>query len=343
MVKALSRAKYFLKTMNNQLQKDMKVLVTGGAGFIGSHLVERLLKEGYKVICLDNFNDYYNPEVKRNNVRPFLSERNFKLIEADIRDKATLRMIFEKFEFHKVIHLAAQPGVRLSLEKPSLYMDVNVNGTLNLLELSKEYQIKSFIFGSSSSVYGATRKIPFSEEGELKPISPYGVSKRAGELLCSTYNHLYHLPITILRFFTVYGPGQRPDMAIHKFTTLIEEGKEIRLYGTGKSQRDYTYVSDIIEGIMSALNLNLNNDFDFQIFNLGNSEPIPLSHLVSLIEKNLNKTAKIKYLPEQPGDPSITYADISKSRRLLNYQPEVKIEEGIDRFIEWYRYEYEKP
>ena len=324
----------------------MKVLVTGGAGFIGSHLVERLLKESYKVICLDNFNDYYNPEIKRNNVRPFLSEKNFKLVEADIRDKDALKKIFERFEFHKVIHLAAQPGVRLSLKDPSLYIDINVKGTLHLLELSKDHRIKSFIFGSSSSVYGATEEIPFSEDGELKPISPYGASKRAGELLCSVYNHLYHLPITILRFFTVYGPAQRPDMAIHKFTKLIEEGKEIRLYGNGKSQRDYTYVADIVEGIMSVLNLNLNKDFDssqFQIFNLGNSEPIPLSHLVSVIEKSLNKTAKIKYLPEQLGDPSITCADISKSRRLLNYHPEVKIEEGIERFVEWYKYEYEKP
>ena len=321
----------------------MKILVTGGAGFIGSHLTERLLKEGYGVTCLDNFNDYYNPEIKRNNIRPFLSERNFKLVEADIRDKDALKRIFERSQFHTVIHLAAQPGVRLSLKKPSLYMDVNVKGTVNLLELSKDHRIKSFIFGSSSSVYGATKEIPFSEEGESKPISPYGVSKRAGELLCSTYNHLYGIPITVLRFFTVYGPGQRPDMAIHKFTTLIEEGKEIRLYGTGKSQRDYTYVSDIVEGIMSVLNLNLNKAFDFQIFNLGNSEPIPLSHLVSLIEKNLNKPAKIQYLPEQPGDPSITCADISKSRRLLNYQPEVGIEEGIKRFVEWYKYKNEKP
>lgn len=329
--------------MNNQLQEEMKVLVTGGAGFIGSHLVERLLKEGYDVMCLDNFNEYYNPELKRNNIKPFLTEKNFKLVEADIMDKAALKKIFERFKFNKVIHLAAQPGVRLSLKKPSLYIDINVKGTLNLLELSKEYRIKSFIFGSSSSVYGATEEIPFSEDGELKPISPYGASKRAAELLCSAYNHLYHLPITILRFFTVYGPGQRPDMAIHKFTTLIEEGKEIRLYGNGKSKRDYTYVADIVEGIMSVLNLNLNEDFDFQIFNLGNSEPIPLSHLVSLIEKSLNKTAKIKYLPEQPGDPSITYADISKSRRLLNYHPKVKIEEGIKRFVQWYKHEYEKP
>ncbi|MCP8311757.1 MAG: GDP-mannose 4,6-dehydratase [Candidatus Methylarchaceae archaeon HK01B] len=313
----------------------MKILVTGGAGFIGSHLIERSLKEGYEITCLDNFNDYYSPEIKRNNVKPFLKKSNFKLVEADIRDKDALKRVFERFEFHKVIHLAAQTGVRSSLKEPSLYMDVNVNGTLNLLELSKEYLIKSFVFGSSSSVYGATKEIPSSEEGELKPISPYGVSKRAGELLCSAYNHLHHLPITILRFFTVYGPRQRPDMAIHKFTKLIEEGKEICLYGDGKSKRDYTYISDIIGGIMSVLN----GDFYFQIFNLGNSEPINLSHLVSLIEKYLSRSAKIRYLPEQLSDPFTTYADISKSRRLLNYHPKVKIEKGIERFVQWYKYE----
>ena len=314
---------------------EIGILVTGGAGFIGSHLVERLLKEGYHVICLDNFNDYYDPQIKRNNVEPFLKERNFSLVEADIRDREALKRVFGEFKFDKLIHLAAQAGVRFSLKEPSLYMDVNVNGTLNLLELSKEYQIKRFLFGSSSSVYGATTEIPFSELGELKPISPYAVSKRTGELLCWTYNHLYHLPITIFRFFTVYGPRQRTDMAIHKFAKLIEEGEEISLFGSGESKRDYTYVSDIVDGIMSALD----KDFDFQIFNLGNSEPIALRHLVSLIEKNMGKPAKIKHLPEQPGDPPITYADIGKSKRLLGYHPEVKMEEGIKRFVNWYKYE----
>lgn len=321
--------------MNSIATNDIKILVTGGAGFIGSHLVGRLLKEGYEVICLDNFNDYYNPEIKRNNIKPHLREKRFNLIEADIRDKDTLKKIFEKYKLRKVIHLAAQAGVRFSLKQPNLYVDVNVNGTLNFLELSKEYKIKNFIFGSSSSVYGATKEIPFSEEGKLKPISPYGVSKRAGELLCSTYNHLYNLPVTILRFFTVYGPRQRPDMAIHKFTKLINEGKEICLYGTGETNRDYTYISDIVEGIISSLN----KDFNYEIFNLGNSNPTNLSHLISLIEKNLGKSAKVKYLPEQPGDPSITFADISKSKRILNYEPKVKIEEGIKRFIEWYKNE----
>ena len=314
---------------------EIGILVTGGAGFIGSHLVERLLKEGYHVICLDNFNDYYDPNIKRNNVEPLLKERKLSLVEVDIRDKEALERVFEEFKFDKLIHLAAQAGVRFSLKEPSLYMDININGTLNLLELSKEYQIKSFLFGSSSSVYGATTEIPFSEGGELKPISPYAVSKRAGELLCWTYNHLYNLPITIFRFFTVYGPRQRTDMAIHKFAKLIEEGEEISLFGSGESRRDYTYVSDIVDGIMSALD----KDFNFQIFNLGNSDPITLRHLVSLIEKNMGKTAKIKHLSDQPGDPPITYADISKSKRLLGYHPAVKMEEGIKRFAEWYKYE----
>ena len=319
--------------MNNEIKRNINILLTGGAGFIGSHLIEKLLEEGYEVICLDNFNDYYNPQIKRNNIRPFFREKRFNLAEADIRDKNTLKGIFEKYKFQKVIHLAAQAGVRLSLKQPNLYVDVNVNGTLNLLELSKEYKIKNFVFGSSSSVYGVTKEIPFSEEGKLKPISPYGVSKRTGELLCSTYNHLYNLPITILRFFTVYGSRQRPDMAIHKFTKLIDEGKEIYLYGDGETSRDYTYISDIVEGIISALN----KDFNYEIFNLGNSNPTNLSYLISLIEKNLGKSAKIKYLPEQPGDPSITFADITKSKRMLSYNPKIKMAEGIKNFIEWYK------
>jgi len=321
--------------MNNIARNDIKILVTGGAGFIGSNLIEKLLKEGYEVVCLDNFNDYYNPEIKRNNIKHFLREERFDLMEADIRDKDTLKKIFEKYKFQKVIHLAAQAGVRFSLTQPNLYVDVNVNGTLNLLELSREYKIESFIFGSSSSVYGATKEIPFSEEGKLKPISPYGVSKIAGELLCSTYNHLYNLPVIVLRFFTVYGTRQRPDMAIHKFTKLINEGKEICLYGDGKTSRDYTYISDIVEGIVSSLN----TDFNYEIFNLGNSNPTTLSHLLSLIEKNLGKSAKVKYLPEQPGDPSVTFADISKSKGMLNYNPKIKIEEGIKKFVEWYKNE----
>lgn len=309
------------------------MLVTGGAGFIGSHLVERLLAEGHEVTCLDNFSDYYDPAIKRKNIRPFLKDKKFTLLEADIRDKQTLRKLFREFKFDKVIHLAAQPGVRLSLQKPDLYMDINVRGTLNILELVKEFRIKSLIFGSSSSVYGATKAIPFLEDGELKPISPYGVSKRTGELLCAAYHHLYKIPTVILRFFTVYGPRQRPDMAIHKFIRLIAEGRKICLYGNGQSKRDYTYVEDIIDGVVSVLD----KDFDFETFNLGNSQPISLRHLISIIESCLGKKAVIEYLPEQPGDPFVTYASIEKSGRLLNYRPKLKIEEGIRHFVEWYK------
>ena len=309
------------------------MLVTGGAGFIGSHLIERLLAEGYEVTCLDNFSDYYDPAVKRENIRPFLKNKKFTLLEADIRDKEALQKLFRKFKFDKIIHLAAQPGVRLSLDKPDLYMDINARGTLNILEMVKEFSIKSLIFGSSSSVYGATKAIPFTEDGELKPISPYGVSKRTGELLCAAYHHLNKIPTVILRFFTVYGPRQRPDMAIHKFVRLIDEGKKICLYGNGQSKRDYTYVEDIIDGVVSILD----RDFDFETFNLGNSEPISLRHLISIIESCMGKKAVIEHLPEQPGDPFMTYASIEKSGRLLNYRPKLKIEEGIRHFVEWYK------
>lgn len=313
----------------------MKILVTGGAGFIGSNLIEQLLKEGHKVVCVDNFNDYYDPLIKRNNIKDFLSKSRFKLIETDIRDRPGLDKIFDKFRFQKVVHLAAQPGVGYSLENPTLYFDVNINGTLNVLDLCKKYKVKGLIFGSSSSVYGITKKIPFSEKNETKPISPYGVSKRAGELLCFNYNYLYHIPITVLRFFTVYGQKQRPDMAIYKFTKLIDEGKEIVVYGKGNTKRDYTYIDDIVDGIA----LSLTKNFNFQIFNLGNSKPITISYLISLIEKNLSKKAKIKYLPEQLGDPPITCADIRKSRRTLGYKPKITIEKGIERFVRWFRNE----
>lgn len=313
----------------------MKILVTGGAGFIGSNLIEKLLKEGHKVVCLDNFNDYYDPLIKRNNIKGFLSKSRFKLIEADIRDRVGLDKIFDKFRFQKVVHLAAQPGVRFSLENPYIYFDVNVNGTLNVLDLCKKYSVKGLIFGSSSSVYGITKSIPFSEDGETKPISPYGVSKKAGELLCFNYNYLYGIPITILRFFTVYGPRQRPDMAIYKFTRLVDNDKKINIFGNGKTKRDYTFISDIVDGIISALK----KDFDFEIFNLGNSKPVILSYLISLLEKNLKKKAKVRFSPEQPGDPPITYADIKKSKKLLGYKPKTSIEEGIKKYVNWYKNE----
>lgn len=313
----------------------MNILVTGGAGFIGSHLIEKLLKENFNIVCFDNFCDYYDPVIKKGNINKFLSNKYFRLVVTDVRNKKKLEQVFKKYKFDNVIHLAAQPGVRLSLQKPSLYFDVNINGTLNILDMCRDYQVKSLIYASSSSVYGNTPQIPFTEVAQLSPISPYGVSKQATELLCHSYNRLYHLPITILRFFTVYGPRQRPDMAIYKFTKLIEKDKEINLYGKGRTKRDYTYISDIIDGIYSALDKN----FNFEIINLGNSQPIVLSQIISLLEKNLNKKANIKYYPEQIGDPSITFADISKAKKLLNYHPKVKIGEGIKRFIDWYKHE----
>lgn len=310
-----------------------KILVTGGAGFIGSHLIEKLLKGNYKIVCLDNFCDYYNPKIKQHNIKNFINNENFKLVIGDVRNTDLLRQLFSEHKFNKVVHLAAQPGVRFSFENPLFYFDVNVNGTINILDLCNKYAIKRLVFGSSSSVYGDTKKIPFSESNETKPISPYGISKISGEFLCSNYNRTYHLPITILRFFTVYGPRQRPDMAIYKFTRLIDNNKEITIYGDGKTKRDYTYVSDIVNGITSALKKDLN----FEIFNLGNSKPVTLSHLISLLEKNLNKKAKVRFIPEQSGDPPITFADIKKSKKLLNYKPRVGIEEGIKKYINWYK------
>ena len=311
-----------------------QILVTGGAGFIGSHLVDRLLNMGKKVICIDNFDPFYEPRIKKKNIEHNLENMNFTLINEDIRNKKKLEEIFEMHSIDKIVHLAARAGVRPSIRDPLLYEDVNIKGTLNLLELCKKYQIKNFIFGSSSSVYGINSKIPFSERDPINfPISPYATSKRACELFCFTYSHLYDLPITCLRFFTVYGPRQRPEMAIHKFTRLISQGKTIEMYGNGTSKRDYTYIDDIIIGIISALN----KKFDFEIINLGNSETVELKYLISLIEKNLKKKAKIKQLPEQLGDVPITYADITKAKKLLNYKPKVKIEEGIEKFVRWYK------
>jgi len=311
-----------------------RVLVTGGAGFIGSHLVDRLLDIGKKVICIDNFDPFYDPEIKKKNIEHNLENKNLTLIKEDIRNKKKLEETFETYDIDKIVHLAARAGVRPSIRDPLLYEDINIKGTLNLLKLCKNHPVENFIFGSSSSVYGINSKVPFSEDDHVNfPISPYAASKRACELFCFTYSHLYDLPITCLRFFTVYGPRQRPEMAIHKFTRLIDRGVTIEMYGDGTSKRDYTYIDDITNGIISALN----KKFDFEIINLGNSETVELRYLISLIEKNLGKKAKIKQLPEQLGDVPITYADITKAKKLLNYKPKVKIEEGIRRFIGWYK------
>jgi UDP-glucuronate 4-epimerase len=314
----------------------MAVLVTGGAGFIGSHLIEKLLSENKNIICFDNFNNYYEPKIKLSNIAGCMGNPNFVLIEGDIRDTDSLNSLFKTHNITEVVHLAARAGVRPSLEHPMLYQDVNVKGTINLLEIVRIYGVRNFVFGSSSSVYGINSKVPFNENDKIdKPVSPYAATKRAAELLCFTYHHLYDIPITCLRFFTVYGPRQRPDMAIHKFTRLIDQGKEITMFGDGKSKRDYTYVADIIDGIVTALY----NPFGFEIFNLGDSKTVELQYLVSLIEKNLDKKAIIKRLPDQPGDVPITYADISKASDLLSYQPKVSIEEGIEKFVSWFKLE----
>ncbi len=314
-----------------------RVLVTGGAGFIGSHLCQRLLQEGYEVVCLDNFDAYYDPAIKRKNletIRASKGAKGFQLKEGDIRDKGLLDDLFRISSFDLIIHLAARAGVRPSIEQPLLYEEVNVAGTLNLLEACREFDVTNFIFGSSSSVYGKNRKVPFGEEDRLEAmISPYAVTKRIGELFCYTYHHLYGLNISCLRFFTVYGPRQRPEMAIHKFTRLIENDEKIPLFGDGTSRRDYTYIDDIIGGIMGAVQ-NLKG---YAIFNLGESQTTSLRELISLIEQALGKKADVEELPEQPGDVPITYADITKSRRLLSYDPKVGIAEGVARFVQWFR------
>lgn len=311
----------------------MNILVTGGAGFIGSHLCERILKTDKHVICLDNFDDFYDPSIKMNNITRCLNSANFELIRGDIRDKITLEAIFQNNQISKIVHIAAKAGVRPSIRNPLLYEDVNVRGTLNLLEACKNHRVENFIFASSSSVYGINSKLPFGEDDPIsKPISPYAASKRSCEMYCFTYHHLYGIPITCLRFFTVYGPRQRPEMAIHKFTRLISAGEEVEIYGSGSSKRDYTFIDDVIEGIVSLLD----KKFDFEIINLGNSEPVELEYLIELIEKGLNKTASIKRLPAQAGDVPITFADISKAKSLLNYNPKTSIEKGIKRFAQWY-------
>lgn len=312
----------------------MTILVTGGAGFIGSHLVEKLLSQGEQVVVIDNFNDFYPPAYKRENISASIHNPRLTLYETDVCNTASCREIFEKHRIEKIVHLAAYAGVRPSIERPLLYEEVNCKGTMNLLELSRIYNVKQFIFGSSSSVYGNNKKVPFLENDPVdEPISPYAATKRAGELYCYNYHHLYKIPVTCLRFFTVYGPRQRPDLAIRKFTELIDHDQQIPVYGDGTTQRDYTFFSDIIDGVVSALN----KQFDFEIINLGNSAPVQLARLIELIEQELGKKARIKRLPEQPGDVYRTYADIRKAERFLHYRPKVSIEQGIRLFVAWYK------
>ena len=315
---------------------NRQILITGGAGFIGSHLVDSLLAEGgWNVTVVDDFNDFYSPEIKGQNVAEHHKDENYHLIEADIRDLGAMERVFSAGGFDLIVHLAARAGVRPSLAEPRLYAETNINGTLNLLELCREHGIKQFIFGSSSSVYGINSKVPFAEDDRIhQPISPYAATKAAGELLCHTYSHLYGIRIVALRFFTVYGARQRPDLAIHKFSRLITEGKPIQVFGDGTTRRDYTYVDDIIQGVRAAMDYDASQ---YEIFNLGESQTVELSELIDLLERSLDMKAVIDRQPMQPGDVPVTYADISKSRNLLGYNPQTKIAEGIPKFVEWFR------
>jgi len=311
----------------------MKILVTGGAGFIGSHTIRKLLDKKYNIICVDNLNNFYNPKIKINNLKPFLDNKKFKFYKVDICNNKKLANVFANEKIDKIIHLAARAGVRPSLEKPEIYAKTNILGTLNLLELSVKHKIKNFVFASSSSIYGNNNKVPFSEKDIVDDqLSPYAATKKASELLAKTYHNLYGLKCTGLRFFTVYGPSSRPDMAPYLFVDSIYHGKEIKKFGDGTSKRDYTFIDDITDGIISALDKNL----DFEIINLGNNKPIKLNHFISVIEKLLNKKANIKKCSAQMGDMKITYADISKAKKMLNFQPRVSIEQGMQKMVEWY-------
>ena len=318
------------------------ILITGGAGFIGSHLVERLLGEGHwQITVVDDFNDFYSPSIKRTNVSAHLSNPKFHLVEADIRDAGALAKAFSETSYDCIVHLAARAGVRPSLKEPRLYVETNVNGTVNLLELARAHGVKQFVFGSSSSVYGVNPKVPFSEDDPIfNPISPYAATKAAGELICHSYSHLYDMRIVCLRFFTVYGARQRPDLAIHKFAKLISEGQPIPVFGDGSTRRDYTYVDDIIAGVRAAIDYDQTN---YEVINLGESRTVELRELISLLERELGGHAEIDRQPPQPGDVPQTFADISKARRLLSYNPQTQIEEGIKRFVEWFKSRQKTP
>ena len=319
---------------------SQRVLLTGGAGFIGSNLAEALLGRGVALSIVDNLDSFYPPAWKKDNLQAIRKAGSFEFFEADICDAKALHEVFARSRPEAVIHLAARAGVRPSIEQPVLYEQVNISGTVKLLELCREYGVKKFLFGSSSSVYGATSNAPFSEEHvELRPISPYAATKLAGEMLCYTYSHLFSLPVTCLRFFTVYGPRQRPDLAIHKFTALMEAGKPVPIFGDGSTGRDYTFVDDIVAGILAALERvpQTENGAPFEIFNLGNSHPVKLAELVELLERVTGRKAIREQKPLQPGDVPLTWANIGKASKALGYSPATGLEDGLTRFVAWYR------
>ena len=314
----------------------MNFLVTGGAGFIGSHVCERLLCDGHAVWTWDDLNPFYDPAIKLRNLRELETfGAQFNFFQGDLLDRGGLDELCDSVRFDQIIHLAGRAGVRPSLAEPALYQRVNVEGTVNALEAARLHGVKKIILASSSSVYGINAKVPFSESDHLfRAISPYAASKLACEALGHVYHHVYGLDMVMLRFFTVYGPRQRPDLAIYKFCRLITQGKSIPVFGEGTTARDYTYVSDIVDGVMACTQ----KEFGCEIFNLGESQTVTLSHLIELLEKSLGQKAVIDRQPPQPGDVPITCADISKARKLLGYNPCVKIEEGIPRFVEWFRH-----
>lgn len=313
----------------------MNFLVTGGAGFIGSHVCERLLGEGHAVWAFDDLNNFYDPQIKRSNLRDIQSlAKPFEFVQGDLVDRVALDDLFSSAKFDQVIHLAARAGVRPSLAEPALYQRVNVEGTVNVLEAARLNGVKKITIASSSSVYGVNAKVPFSESDPIfSAISPYAASKLACEALGHVYHHIYGLDVAMLRFFTVYGPRQRPDLAIHKFAQLISAGKPIPVFGDGSTARDYTYITDIVDGVVACTQ----KEFGFEVFNLGESQTVTLSQLIELLEKSLGQKAVLDRQPIQPGDVPITFADVSKARAKLGYHPRVKIAEGIPLFVDWFR------
>lgn len=312
--------------------------ITGGAGFIGSSLSEKLIKEGNKVITIDNFCDFYNAKIKENNIKELNQSTNFKIYRKDIRDRQALKEIFDENNIDIVMHLAAMGGIRPSIENPVLYQEVNCMGTQNILEEMKAHDIKNLVMASSSSVYGNCKEVPFREDMVVDfAISPYAATKKANEVMTHVYHKLFNINVMMLRFFTVYGPKQRPDLAINKFTRLMLEGQEIPMFGDGTTSRDYTYIDDIVNGIIKSCNYCMENNNVYEILNLGNSSPTSLKEMILTIGQALGIEPKIKQLPMQPGDVNRTYADISKAKKLIGYEPKVSFEEGIKNFVKWYK------
>lgn len=312
--------------------------ITGGAGFIGSSLSERLMNEGNKVIAIDNFCDFYDKKVKENNVKELLQNENFKLYRADIRDREAVKKIFEENKIDVVMHLAAMAGVRPSIENPVLYQEVNCMGTQNILEEMKAHNVKNLVMASSSSVYGNCKEVPFREDMIVDfAISPYAATKKANEVMTHVYHKLFNMNVIMLRFFTVYGPKQRPDLAINKFTRLMLNNEEIPMFGDGSTSRDYTYIDDIVDGIIKSCDYVMSHNNVYEILNLGNSSPVSLKEMINTIAKTIGVEPKIKQLPMQPGDVDRTFADVSKAKKLIGYEPKTSFEDGIRNFVNWYK------